>query len=93
MPRVRCAEHWVLAIGVPWSHSGSRFTALFEALVTDWLKAASISAVAQLLDLSWDQVSGVMERPVKRASSGVVRRRRRGLWAWTRRRFRSRTST
>lgn len=71
VPRVRCGEHGVLTIGVPWSDPGSRFTALFEALVIDWLGAASISAVARLLDLSWDQVSGVIERAVKR---GLERR-------------------
>ncbi len=71
VPRVRCADHGVLTIGVPWPEAGSRFTALFEALVIDWLGAASISAVARLLDLSWDQVSGVMERAVKR---GLKRR-------------------
>lgn len=27
VPRVRCAEHGVLTIGVPWSEAGSRFTA------------------------------------------------------------------
>lgn len=58
-------------LGVPWSDPGSRFPALFEALVFDWLGAASISAVARLLDLSRDQVSGVMERAVKR---GLERR-------------------
>ena len=58
-------------VGVPWSEPGSRFTALLEALVIDWLGAASISAVARLLDLSWDQVSGVMERAVQR---GLERR-------------------
>ena len=71
MPRVRCAEHGVLTIGVPWSDAGSRFTALFEALVIDWLGEASMSAVARQLDLSWDQVDGVMQRAVKR---GLARR-------------------
>lgn len=71
VPRVRCAEHGVRTIGVPWSDPGSRFTALFEALVIDWLGEASISAVSRLLDLSWDQVDGVMERAVKR---GLERR-------------------
>ena len=71
VPRVRCAEHGVRTVGVPWSDPGSRFTALFEALVIDWLGEASISAVARLLDLSWDQVDGVMERAVKR---GLERR-------------------
>ena len=71
VPRVRCAKHGVHTIGVPWSDAGSRFTALFEALVIDWLGAGSMSAVARQLDLSWDQVGGVMQRAVKR---GLVRR-------------------
>ena len=71
VPRVRCAQHGVHTIGVPWSDAGSRFTALFEALVIDWLCEASMSAVARQLDLSWDQVDGVMQRAVKR---GLARR-------------------
>ena len=69
VPRVRCSEHGVRTIGVPWSDPGSRFTALFEALVIDCLGAASILSVARLLDLSWNRVSGVMERAVKRGWS------------------------
>jgi transposase len=34
-PRVECAEHGVRQVAVPWSDPGSRFTALFEALVID----------------------------------------------------------
>ena len=66
VPRVRCSKHGVHTIGVPWSDAGSRFTALFAAVVVDWLGASSMSAVARLLDLSWDQVDGVMQRAVKR---------------------------
>jgi transposase len=72
VPRVRCPEHGVKTLAVPWSEPGSGFTALFEALVIDWLREASISAVARQLDLSWDQVNGVMERAVRR---GLARRR------------------
>jgi transposase len=38
VPRVRCPEHGVLQVAVPWAEAGSRFTALFEALVIDWLQ-------------------------------------------------------
>jgi len=71
VPRVACPEHGVLQIRVPWSESHSRFTALFEALVIDWLREASESAVSRLLRLSWDEVDGVMERAVRR---GLLRR-------------------
>lgn len=56
---------------MPWSEPGSSFTALFEALVIDWLREATTSAVARQLGLTWDQVDGVMQRAVRR---GLVRR-------------------
>src|SRR5262245_28368359 len=36
VPRVGCPVHGVLQIALPWAEPGSRFTALFEALVIDW---------------------------------------------------------
>jgi len=72
VPRVRCSEHGVKTIHVPWSEPGSSFTALFEALVIDWLREATTAAVARRLGLSWDQVDGVMQRAVRR---GLARRR------------------
>lgn len=74
VPRVSCPEHGVRQVRVPWAESGSRFTALFEALVIDWLKEASILAVARQLRLSWDQADGIMSRAVRR---GLARRPRR----------------
>jgi transposase len=71
VPRVRCAEHGVRQVRVPWSEPGSRFTALFESLVIDWLREASSSAVARCMKLSWDQVDGIMARAVRR---GLARR-------------------
>jgi transposase len=62
VPRVECAEHGVHQVAVAWSEAGSRFTALFEALVIDWLKEASLAAVAKLLGLSWQAVSGIQQR-------------------------------
>ena len=73
VPRVRCPEHGVRQIFVPWSEPGSRFTALFEALVIDWLQEASMSAVGRQLALSWDEVDGIMARAVRR---GLERRQR-----------------
>jgi transposase len=71
IPRTKCPEHGVHAVRVSWSEPQSRFTALFERLVMDWLLAASQQAVAQRLDLSWDEVHGIMDRAVKR---GLARR-------------------
>ena len=71
VPRVECPTHGVLQIEVPWAEPGSGFTALMEALVIDWLKEASILAVARLMDLTWDEVDGIMQRAVRR---GLARR-------------------
>ena len=46
VPRVRCAEHGVQQVRVPWAAAQSRFTALFEAMARAWLKVASFTAVA-----------------------------------------------
>jgi transposase len=71
VPRVECIEHGVHQIAVGWAEAGSRFTALFEALVIDWLKEGSVTAVAGLLKLSWQAVSGIQQRAVAR---GLARR-------------------
>jgi transposase len=72
VPRVRCQEHGVRVARVDWAEPHSRFTALFERLVIDWLRAASQIAVARRMGLSWDEVHGVMERAVQR---GLKRRK------------------
>jgi transposase len=76
VPRVSCDEHGVKQVRVPWAETNSHFTALFEALAINWLKETSLSGVASLLSLSWDQVAGIQERAVKR---GLERREEKPL--------------
>lgn len=77
VPRIKCDEHGVLVVHVPWAEERSRFTALFEALVIDWLRATeSIAAVASGMRLSWDQVATIRSRAVRR---GMTRRGRAAL--------------
>ena len=71
VPRVQCTEHKVLAINVPWAEPDSRYTAMFEALVIDWLKEATTQAVARQMRLSWNAIDGIQQRAVKR---GLARR-------------------
>ncbi len=71
-PRVECGEHGVRVIRLPWAEPSSRFTALFERLAIDWLRAANQSAVGVRLGLSWDEMHGIMERAVER---GLERRK------------------
>jgi transposase len=62
----------VRVVKLPWAEAGSRFTALFEGLAIHWLSAASQSAVAEQMGLSWDEIHGIMERAVER---GLERRK------------------
>lgn len=72
LPRVKCPEHGVVTVHVPWAEPGSGFTALYEALVLDWLKETTIQAVSRQLSLSWTAIDGIMQRAVKR---GLARRK------------------
>lgn len=71
VPRVECAEHGVRMIDVDWAAPGSRFTAMFEVLIIEWLRDSSIAAVARHFRMSWTAVDGVMQRAVAR---GLKRR-------------------
>jgi transposase len=71
VPRLDCPTHGIKQLVVPWAEPGSQFTALFEMLAIDWLKQATVSAVAKHLRISWDEASGIMERAVRR---GLQRR-------------------
>src|SRR6266581_3302570 len=70
-PRTECAEHGVRVVKLRWAELSSRFTALMERLVIDWLRAASQKAVGEQLGLSWDEIHGIMKRAVQR---GLARR-------------------
>jgi transposase len=76
LPRTDCPEHGVRVVRVAWSEPHSRFTALFERLVIDWLLAASQTKVAERMGLSWDEVHAIMERAVRR---GLQRRKKEPL--------------
>ncbi len=69
VPRIECPEHGVVTVSVPWAEPGSGYTALFESLVINWLKEASIQAVSRQMKLSWNAIDGIMQRAVSRGLS------------------------
>lgn len=48
LPRVRCPEHGVRQVGVPWAREGSGFTLLFEALLLQFAAAMPVRKVAEM---------------------------------------------
>ena len=72
VPRVRTPEGKTETVPVPWAGKRSRFTLLYERFAIEVLLACrSVSAAAELLGLSWDQIHLIMERAVER---GLERR-------------------
>lgn len=71
IPRVKCAEHQVVQVRVPWAEARSRFTALFETWVLRVLRECSVSETAGLVQASWDEVAAIQRRAVVR---GLARR-------------------
>jgi hypothetical protein len=49
VPRVRCAEHGVKQVEVPWARPGSGLTVLFEAFVLALVKQMPVAAVGRLV--------------------------------------------
>lgn len=74
VPRIRCDDHGVRQVRVPWAEPKSRFTALFERLAIDVLQHTDVRGAAKVLRISWDEAHGIMERAVQR---GLARREHR----------------
>ncbi len=70
IPRVKCQEHGVKSIDVPWAEPGSRFTALFERLAINVLLGClNQTRAKELLRLSWDEVHHIQDKAVGRGLS------------------------
>lgn len=76
IPRIKCPEHGVLQVKVPWAEPQSRFTLLFERLAIDVLRECDVSGAQRILGLSWDEAWGIMERAVER---GQLRKGKRDV--------------
>lgn len=73
VPRVKLQDGSTKEVAVPWAERYSRLTKYMEAFVISVLGATkNVKAAAQLMNLTWDQVNGVMKRAVKR---GLERRK------------------
>ena len=66
-PRVRCPEHGVRQVSVPWARPGSGFTMLFEALALTFAKAMPVSKVAEMTREHDTRIWRVLEHHVHAA--------------------------
>jgi transposase len=76
VPRVRCPEHQVKQVQVPWARGRSDFTLLFEALVMALVKEMPVKAIARLVGEHdtkiWRIVHHYVDRAVEAQDLGGV---------------------
>lgn len=69
-PRVKCPEHGVKQVALPWAEKNSRFTAFFERFAIDVLLACQTVQGAQgILRTSWDETWHILQKAVARGKS------------------------
>jgi transposase len=67
LPRVRCPEHGVRQVSVPWARPGSGFTLLFEALALSFAAAMPMAKVAAMTREHDTRIWRVVEHHVRAA--------------------------
>jgi transposase len=71
VPRVRCAEHGVHLVSVPWARPGSGFTMLFEVAMLTYAKAMPIAPLARMAREHDTRIWRVIEHHVNTARAGL----------------------
>ena len=71
VPRIKCPQHGVKTVLVPWADKVSRYTTKFEISVLEWAKECSVLSLSRRLRMSWTAINGIMYRGVDR---GLKRR-------------------
>jgi len=66
---MKCPEHGVRQVRLPWAEPNARFTVLFEAFAVRVLRETSIEAARKILAISWDEAWSLMYRAVARGLS------------------------
>jgi len=72
-PRVRCAEHGVVAAQVPWARHGAGHTYAFDDTAAWLVTHCSKSAVRDLLRIAWRTVGSIVTRVVADAEANTDR--------------------
>ncbi|HZW45341.1 MAG TPA: transposase family protein, partial [Dermatophilaceae bacterium] len=72
-PRVRCAEHGVVAAQVPWARHDAGHTYAFDETAAWLVTHCSKSAVRDLLRIAWRTVGSIVTRVVADAEANTDR--------------------
>lgn len=72
-PRVRCVDHGVTVVAVPWARHNARQTRPFEDMVAWLATQCSKTAVTELLRINWRTVGSIIARVVAETDTQVDR--------------------
>jgi transposase len=61
VPRIRCEDHGVRLIDVPWARKQSGFTLLFEALVMILAREMPVNAIAELMGVTDQRIWRILK--------------------------------
>ena len=66
MPRVKCPEHGVKLVDVPWARKGSAFTLLFEQAALTLVREMPVNAAARIMEITDKRLWRVVQHYGKR---------------------------
>ena len=67
VPRVKCPEHGVKLVEVPWARKGSAFTLLFEQAALTLVREMPVSAAARIIEITDKRLWRIVEHYVAKA--------------------------
>ena len=71
VPRVRCQEHGVKQIEVPWARKGSKFTLLFEQAAMLLVRGMPVLTTANILEVTDKRLWRIVQHYVKSAMNAI----------------------
>jgi transposase len=71
VPRIRCQEHGVKQIEVPWARKGSKFTLLFEQAAMILVREMPVLITATILEMTDKRLWRIVEHYVKTAMNAI----------------------
>ena len=71
VPRVRCQEHGVKQIEVPWARKGSKFTLLFEQAAMLLVREMPVLTTANILEMTDKRLWRIVQHYVKSAMNAI----------------------
>ena len=70
VPRVKCPEHGVKRVEVPWARKGSAFTLLFEQAALTLAREMPVRAAARIIEINDHRLWRIIEHYVGKAVAG-----------------------